>query len=242
MSDERRNARAWPVWLALLGACVFAIGGSTWAAREYGGDAFWPGLVGNFVASLLAFILALWWERTREQAQLRHGANDLQEQRRTEVRRRLEPVRAELDRNRNSLEQLVQTYTGEPQTGSIWVLHPLLLDTAWAANAARLTELVADYQLTSDLSTAYGRIEELRWRLRQRTATISVMAGSEVARITAGALETISRPLVSELLTEVGDLIVRVDRQRQNPDVQPLGLLHLGAATVRLNLTASGSG
>jgi hypothetical protein len=26
--------------------------------------------------------------------------------------------------------------------------------------------LVADYQLGADLATAYGRIEELRWRLR----------------------------------------------------------------------------
>ena len=59
---------------------------------------------------------------------------------------------------------------GAPQIA----LNPELLEGAWAANAPRLSEILADYELTAKLASTYGRTEELRWRLRQRTALIAV--------------------------------------------------------------------
>jgi hypothetical protein len=237
--------------VALATAGLAAVAGSVWAAREYGGGAFWPGLVGNFGASLLAFMLALWWERSRERRQEakdartaaaeREGeAADLQARRETEARRRLEPVREELRRNRASLEMLSNAYAQPPDSGSYRVLHPELLGGAWEANAPRLAELLADYALTSDLASTHGRIEELRWRLRQRTATMSAMAGSAIAQNLAASLEAITVPLVSELLGEVDGLLERVGQQIAAPDVQRLGLVHVDSGTVTVPMTASG--
>lgn len=107
-------------------------------------------------------------------------------------------------------------------------------------NAPRLTELVADYELMAKLASTYGRIEELRWRLRQRTATIAVMAGSDVAASLRVSLDRMTRPLIDELHDEVTDLLERVDSQIESPDVQPLGLMHKDAATVTLRITPSG--
>jgi hypothetical protein len=47
-------------------AATVAVGGLAVAAQEYGGDLVWPGLAGNFVASLSAFVLALAWDRHRQ--------------------------------------------------------------------------------------------------------------------------------------------------------------------------------
>lgn len=234
-------------WLILLAALV-AVGSSIWAGEEYGGAALLPGLIGNFGASLLAFMLALSWERSRERKQAatdaersRHEdektASDLQARRATEVRRRLEPIREELRRNRASLDDLSTGLADDP---NIRVLHPELLDGAWSSNAPRLSELVADYDFIADLSSTFGRIEELRWRLRQRTATIAVMAGSDVARGLEQALRNMTRPLVTELLEEVDDLLKRVGAQIDDPQVQPLGLLHTDSATGTIRIYGSG--
>jgi hypothetical protein len=75
--------------------------------------------------------------------------------------------------------------------------------------------------LIADLATAYGRIEELRWRLRYRTE-------HERTRIDPLILQ-----LAVELRDEVEDLLERVEQQIAEPDVQPLGLMHkvrVGAA------------
>jgi hypothetical protein len=99
---------------------------------------------------------------------------------------------------------------------------------------------MADYELTSNLASTYGRIEELRWRLRQRTATIAVMAGSGIAKSLVESLQSMTLPLITELQGEVTQLLEQVEQQMTNPEVQPLGLLHRDAATVHLRLTPSG--
>ena len=72
----------------------------------------------------------------------------------------------ELEKNRESLDDVE---TGlQPKERGFMLLHPQLLDRAWAANAPRLSQVVADYELVSDLATFYGRIEEPRWRIRYR--------------------------------------------------------------------------
>lgn len=166
---------------------------------------------------------------------------ELEERLATEIRRRSEPVAEELKRNLASIGRLKSGYSKTPPgEGQVPIIHPELLDGAWSANAPRLTEIVADYELTSSLASTYGRIEELRWRIRQRTATLAVSAGSDVATRLADALQEITEPLLGELDTELVDLLARVRAQIESPDVQPLGLLHRDAGTVTVRITASG--
>jgi hypothetical protein len=106
-------------------------------------------------------------------------------------------------------------------------VNPQLLEGAWTANAPRLSELVADFELVSDLATFYGRIEELRWRLRTRTE-----------QGTTG-LDKMTRPLVGELRGEVADLLVRVRAQIDKPDVQPTGLVRKVALAAAGEASAS---
>jgi hypothetical protein len=201
----------------LLGLVVLIIltGISGLLVGLYGGGSFWPGLVSGFIATLVAFILALYLEREREQRQLSRSADELVMERATEVRRRLAPVRRELEVNKESVDFLATTYaTADKDRRLPTFLHPQLLEGAWAANAPRLSEIVADYGLIGDLAFSYGRIEELRWRLRYRSEHpewSQLMDGMTVG-------------LVTELRDEVADLLERVSGQITSPAVQPLGL------------------
>lgn len=227
-------ATTWMFWLAFMAAGI----GGILVIGVYGREAFWPGLVANFGASLAAFLLALEFDHEKEARRSENEAAKFREQQQeaeneligrltTEARRRFEPVREELRRNRISLEFLSGAF--DPQPGVFNILHPELLEGAWQANAPRLTELIADYELMSDLAASYGRIEELRWRLRYRTTQVST------------ALDGMTKPLVDELLGEVTDLLERVKEQIGKPDVQKLGLVHKDSATVTVRITGSSS-
>ena len=212
-------------WL-LLAAAVLAIAGAAVVIPVYGLGNFLPALVVGFVGSLAAFVLALSWERDQDLRRLRRGAEELEERRATEVRRRLSSVHAELERNAESLSNL----TIDPKSIEVPefdYLHPQLLDGAWTANAPRLSELVPDYELVADLTFTYGRLEELRWRLRYRS------------ELSTKALDAMTAPLVDELRREVSDRIERVDKQIKEPTVQPVGLLHSVGLTAVVSSTAS---
>jgi len=75
---------------------AIVIAASVVIASRYGGESFWPGLVTGFLGTLLAFVLALGWERERDRSRLAREADELHKRRLTEVRRRLERLRAEL--------------------------------------------------------------------------------------------------------------------------------------------------
>jgi hypothetical protein len=226
-------------WLAFLAATS----GSMLLIGAYGREAFWPGLITNFAATLAAFVLVLVLalefeserdarrtegERARLRADQAEAQHKLGERLTSEARRRFEPVREELRRNRDSLELLSGAFA-KPQGLVFNVLHPELLEVAWQANAPRLTELIADYELTSSLAASYGRIEELRWRLRHRTAQVTT------------SLDGMTKPLVDELLGEVTNLLERVGEQIHRPDVQELGLVHKDSGMVTVRLTGSAS-
>jgi hypothetical protein len=200
--------------------------------NEYGGGSFFPGLIASFIATLFAFVLALWWERKREQRELAKGAAELERRHATEVRRRFAPIRAELVKDEESLRFLGERYRqaarGRTVPLDMQLLHPQLLEGAWIANAPRLSELVADYDLIGDLATTYGRIEELRWRLRNRSTTTNLRV-----------LDDMTAPLVYELEAEVADLLERVGAQIEQPTVQPAGLLHKGKLDATVGLTGS---
>lgn len=104
--------------------------------------------------------------------------------------------------------------------------NPLLPEGAWTANAPRLSELIANYALIADLATAYGRIEELRWRVRYRTERESPK------------LDPINANLVTELDSEVADLLKRVADEIENPTVQPLGLVQIVKVGTAVESTA----
>jgi hypothetical protein len=83
---------------------------------------------------------------------------------------------------------------------------PLLLEGSWAANAQALSVLIADAELIGDLSAFYGRVEELRWRLRYQAESTVPAVIEAVGRRTM--------PLVEEMRDEVRDLIPRVEQQK----------------------------
>jgi hypothetical protein len=214
----------------LAAAAVTCLVGAGLAIGFYGGASVVPGFFAGFGASLLAFVLALSWERDREHVRAKRDAANLESHRVTEARRRLETIKRELETNADSLEFLERSLPSPP--GTFNMLHPQLLDGAWTASAARVTELIADYDLTGGLAYTYGRIEELRWRLRYRSEH---GAPAQLERMTAS--------LVMERRTEVRDLLSRVTQQIENPDVQPVGLAHYASVTMTGggSLTATGS-
>jgi hypothetical protein len=198
----------------LIAATVASIivGGVVW--KLYGGASLWPGLVTGFGGSLLAFMLALNWERERDSVRQAKATAELAEQRITEARRRFESIRAELKKNADSLDSL--RGLNESLPGLFTINNPQRLEGAWTASAPRLAELIANYELVADLATVYGRLEELRWRLRYRTEHQTPV------------LDGMTAPLVKELRGEVADLLERIEQQLAEPSVQPLGLLHVG--------------
>lgn len=132
------------VRVALLASLVFG----AVVVAEYGGESFFPGLVAGFAGSLVAFMLALRWEREREVRGTERDAKDLEQRRATEVRRRFEPVAAELEKNAESLEFLKGVFQAATDgtaeaAGLFTIANPQLLEGAWNANAPRLSELVA---------------------------------------------------------------------------------------------------
>jgi hypothetical protein len=200
----------------------------------YGGDSFWPGLVAGFLGTLVAFMLALMWERERERDQrrredeqkreeLEREAEQLDKRRITEARRRLEPVRTELEKNAESLRIIDEAYAGKGRREEIaasavsedsgrFLVNPQLLGGAWVASAPRLTELIDDYELIADLGTAYGRIEELRWRIRSRIEHKNTNLDSAIKALAGG------------LRDEVDGLLNRVEAQIEGPTVRPVAL------------------
>lgn len=198
----------------VVAAGLASVLGAVALIRVYGGESFLTELIAGFGAALLAFMLALTWEADRERRQFARSAEALAEQRVTEVRRRLATIKEELERNRESLETLKKGIPGADP------LNPQLLEGAWTASAPRLAELIADYEFTAGIAVAYGRLEELRWRLRTRTER--GMPG----------LNQMIEALVDELLPEVEGLLKEITGQIKSPDLQPTGLVHRGSASL----------
>jgi hypothetical protein len=158
-------------------ALVVGVISSAVIVRVYGRESLFPALVGNFVASLLAFTVALAWERDRERRQLEQSAAEIEDRRATEIKRRLAPVRSELEENAEQIASLA----GLDQ-GAFRVVHPQLLEGAWTANAPQLFELVADYDLTSDLATTYGPNRGAALALPSRRSATPRLVGDAPAR------------------------------------------------------------
>jgi hypothetical protein len=206
--------------LSLLLTFALALGGSAWLVQRYGGEDFFVQLASGFVAALAAFVLALAWERDREARQALQSAKRVTDEQVKEVRLRLRTVRDELKEDLKSFGDVEQNLG--PDTLAL----PQLLDVAWTASAPALAELVADYTLTANIARTYGRIEELRWRVRMRT---QVALG--------GPLDDMTRALVIELIPETKALLERIDAEIANPSVRFGGIVHALSGTVAARAT-----
>lgn len=129
----------------------------------YGLEDYAVQLVPGFAAALLAFMIALAWERDREEKGVVREANDLITQRKGEAERRLGTIRRELETNLVSLREAKRFLPLH-----IVAVNPQLLAGAWSASASALAELLEDVDLTAEIAFTYDRLEELRWRLRTR--------------------------------------------------------------------------
>ncbi len=221
-----RRLRDRPARPFVAGAFVLFFVGLGVVVVLYAGATFWPGLVGNFGASLAAFMLALSWDHERERRRAQEAADALVEERDRGLRerldqlaieagRRLKPIRKELGRNKKSVEDLTKSLRAAMNMDlPPMAVNSELLEGAWAANAPRLSEILSDHELVGDLAATYGRIEELRWRLRQRTALLGVNLD------VAYAIARMTQPLVDELVGEIADVLGRVEEAIEEPPIR----------------------
>jgi hypothetical protein len=217
--------------LAAAAALVVFVAVSAAVAASYGGDSFWPALVTEFGATLLAVLLALEIESRREVRALERAVDETLKARSTEARKRLDAVRMELAKNQTSIGEVADGLLPSAAGGKTWmILHPQLLDGAWSASSERLGDLLTDYELVADLSIFYGRVEELRWRLRYRT------------QARTAEIDGMTFTLANEMRTEVQGLLERLSAEVTDPSVRPMGLDHKrrlgGSVTVTGALTA----
>ena len=199
---------------ALLVAVALFVGLTIWVLDLYGGLPYWPALATEFGASLAAFMLALEWEAHRERTALARAEEAANSARHTEARKRLLALEGELKRNRVSIELLAKQLPEKPPGVVNDLLHPELLDGAWRSSGERLGDLL-DYELVGDLATFYGRLEELRWRIRHRTQARD------------SYLDGMTKALAGEMAGEVASLLDRVSTTAVDPEVRAIGVVHL---------------
>lgn len=96
--------------LSLLAVIVF-LAGTAWVVSAYGALSFFPTFVGEFGASLAAFLLALSWDRELEKRQVERAAQSLKDDRLREAKEL--DSRLSTDTHRLSISRLVKE--GKPQ-------------------------------------------------------------------------------------------------------------------------------
>ena len=210
----------------VIAAVVAAIVAPLVAWGVYGGLTVWPGLAGNFTASLLAFLCALAWdrrekqrgraeeeaerEREREEEETDHVRRIEEarlrelEERRSEARRRFSLVLAELHVNEKGLDEASGSLAEK-------IVLPQLSDRSWVASGAALGAIASDYELVAALSTFYGRVRDLQWRLRRRLEIADV--GEQ------HVFDGLAERLVYEMKEELAGLVGRVSEEAEKPSV-----------------------
>jgi hypothetical protein len=204
-----------------VGIALFALA-STWTVDRYGGASYWPSLL----ATLVAVVLAFEFERRRERRALERAEESLTRRRETEARKRLLALQDELERNQISIDGIAKELQHVPP-GVFALIHPQLLDGTWSSSGERLGDLLAEYDLVARVSTFYGRLEELRWRVRYRT------------QASDSAVDTMTLALAVEMQPEVAELIKKVQAQERAPEVRPVGVTHVASLSGGIRPTAS---
>jgi hypothetical protein len=201
----------------LIGALAAAIVTPLVGAQLYTGEIMWPLVIGGYSGAALAFLTALAWDRhsrlqddVRQLEAERHRTEQRlqqeQDRRVVEAKRRfgaleLELLRLKASIDRTKLEQHAYKY-----------FFPDLPTGSWLASSAPLSVLVSDYELMADLSTFYGHVEELRWRLRFKAeaTTDETMVNSMISTF------------VAQMAEAVDSLLEQVREQVASPQVEQI--------------------
>jgi hypothetical protein len=206
----------WPFGLLIL-VVLIALVAPIATALAYDGEDTWTGMATNFSATSIAFLVALAWDRRqRSLAELReHEAERRreeaarareQERRELEAKRRFSAIALELERIQASLQRTVA------EQSRYRYFFPDLPSGSWRAGSGPLGVILSNYGLMADLSTFYGHVDELQWRLRFKAST--------------GVDDTAVSPIIDALATQMSNdaavLLSQVRRQVERPDVQPL--------------------
>lgn len=210
------GSEAW-AWLLLILGIGVAVASPFLSASVYGASLTWPALVTSFSSTLLAFIVALAWDRRqravadrkeavmeaqREAVELRVASD----RRQLEARRRFAALELELARVEASLRRTAD------EGHKFKYFFPDLPSGSWAASSSHLGMIVANYTLMADLSTFYGQVEELRWRLRFKASN----------DVEANEVSPLVSALAREMLRDVSHLRDAVARQVEEPEVEPV--------------------
>ncbi len=197
--------------LTLAAAITLPILGARW----YTGEIMWPLFIAGYAGAALAFTTALFWDRhsrledevRQREADRQRAAERLreeQERRMVEARRRFGALELELLRLKTSIDRtkLEQHHYKH--------FFPDLPTGSWGAASGPLAVIVSDYELMADLSTFYGHVQELRWRLRFKAQpdTDEAMVNSMIDTLAA------------QMADAVDVLLEQVREEIQNPQVE----------------------
>lgn len=223
----------WPFGL-LVTVVVVSVVAPILTAVFYGGNVTWTGMATGFSATALAFLVALAWDRRqRAYAELQEDEAERrreeaaraaeQERRETEATRRFSAIALELERLQSSLQRTVE----EQQHYEYFF--PDLPSGSWQAASGPLGMIIANFGLMADLSTFYGHVNELQWRLRFKAQP----------GVDATAISPIIDALARQMLSDVAVLLSHVRRQVSRPDVQPIADDSGGLVVARRQLTGA---
>jgi len=223
----------WPLGLLLVVVAVSIVTPAL-TALYYSGHETWVAMATGFSATVLAFLIALAWDRRqRALLELREAEAERRreevarlaelERRETEAQRRFSAIALELERIQSSLQR-----TADEQQGYKYFF-PDLPSGSWAAGSGPLGMIISSYGLMADLSTFYGHVAELQWRLR-----FKAQPGVDEA-----AVSPIIDALASQMLNDVAVLLTQVRRQVSQPDIRPLADDPGGLVVARRQLTGA---
>ncbi len=212
----------------LIASLLAAVIAPSIAAGFYSGHLIWPYLVTAYSGATLAFLTALAWDRhsrldaeARQQEAERARQDDRlreeQEHRVVEAKRRFGALELELARLKASIDRT------KAEQRAYKHFFPDLPTGTWLAASGPLGVIVSDYELMAGLSTFYGHVEELRWRLRFKAE--------------ASTDETVVSPMIDALVGQMAEavdlLIDQVAEQIRNPQVEHV----VGAPEARRSLS-----
>ncbi len=223
----------WPFGLLIVVVLVSVVT-PLLTARYYSGPETWIQMATSFSATVLAFLIALAWDRRQrafmelQEAEAERRREEAaraaeHERRETEAQRRFSAIALELERLQTSLQRAVDEQQGYKY------FFPDLPSGSWLAGSGPLGMIISNYGLMADLSTFYGHVAELQWRLRFKAQP--------------GVDETAVNPIIDalarQMLNDVAVLLTHVRRQVTQPDIRPLADDTGGLVVARRQLTGA---
>jgi hypothetical protein len=187
------------------------------AAQFWDSTLVWTTVIGAYSGAALAFTTALFWDRhSRLQDDLRNVEVERQrtaerlraeqERREVEARRRFGAILVELERLKSSIDRTKR----EQHTYKHFF--PDLPTGSWTAASGPLGSIVSNYELMADLTTFYGHVEELRWRLRFKAEP------DTDEKLVNPLIDT----FVSQMAEAVDVLLEQVREQTEHPHVEQI--------------------